>query len=1210
MARYGFGAYGGSLYGQVDTNKIIYDAKLAVSQVDYRTNLLTWSNVSIESSDLSLTHWKIVKTVGGAPDTPNDSFFVVGDTMANILSPGTFEDYEDYFPAETEVTYSFWVFNGADWLYCGSADSIVVSDDADTTYKIMKRLPGSWTNASRYTADATGEPDTGTGLWKFLNSFSFYYDKLRTQTGVINNLSDYRKYPHLLLPTVIDSMGFEYEPTLGDAYHRALYRSGNIINSLKGSKLGLELYTTALTHYPATVRDGNNLMLDYNDSSFEESLGSWESESYLETIQTVSLLDHLATITLSGPHNLQAGDIVTILMFIDTNFNGTFEIVSIPDDFSFTYAIPTADDVEERSSGGRVYYTRNSIVQGLYADAPGLTGLYEPLLPPEPLFSTPVETATYLPRKQGYATVSFNALEETVTLNSFMTDKTITRTIPVSEGVSYHFCGYAKSLLSTGTNPSVPSVWAIIEWFDKTGALITDKTGTPLITYGNSALDLHHDAGWKYFECSNVDIVAGGGSVGIIAPPGACYAGPKLQFAHGDPDRQIAIDMLSFSVYPGTTGNQVELVSEGLFEDARQSIIEVDGIRTNLIVNPGFENGTGGWIPKPGSNLAEDNTYSVFGTQCAKLTHTSGENFITSDWMQVEPDTDYTFSIYALSDVESAHLRIEFDSAKYAVDQETILSDEDGQYFYTGDYYVDSEKFTLSNTQFTRLHVSARSPEYSIDSGKPLAKVSIISENGTHSYFDAALFESGDTLLPFFQGNGGLDPENILTDDFFPVVDFGWESKIRANLLTSSYNWVGDFNLASSAEGGLVVPKFDDHFLKVTAGSDPITASVKYPWRSIKSYSQYSTPFGGEPMSLSAYVCAPVAGDYVITISSDGYASNSYSSTVHVEHPNVWTRIHVVGYMGKAQYGVFGPVPFNVLCSIEFTDGTHDWYVNAPQLEFGENPTPFLDPNYAQLVDIDPVYHERSAWLISGPMGGGGRSYYWTRKEKKFTRLQDTASKFLPIGSSFKISRGAPEEPNYEPGNSLLKSSSFENNLYGWQNEQNLVNMTRHVSRGSLFTFEDVSNRKDKASSGKGFIKLEPIDVVDYISYAPGDGYDLIAWQEGINVKPRSQYVISAAYMVADPNGTSPAPSGTVTLSVTWFDKDFNSTEGPVFTAVSSGQHSIDSPGDPARWKYVGGNAISPEGVVYAKLQLAYAADVKSDTDRVFFDRVVFRRIS
>jgi hypothetical protein len=220
-------------------------------------------------------------------------------------------DTEFYFPAGSEITYSFWVFNGKDWFFSGSANAIVVKDTNDTTSKLLNYLPGVWSNSTDGYGDVVGVPDENTDIWRYITNFAFYYDRLRQETAAIDKVSDYRFYPNSMLPEAIRALGFEYEPTLGNNYHRALYKSGNIINSLKGSELGVKLYTSALTHLKNTIVRGSNLMHNYNDSSFEESTGNWAATKTI-AIATTALTDNLVTITTAAAHGFVEDDVVNI----------------------------------------------------------------------------------------------------------------------------------------------------------------------------------------------------------------------------------------------------------------------------------------------------------------------------------------------------------------------------------------------------------------------------------------------------------------------------------------------------------------------------------------------------------------------------------------------------------------------------------------------------------------------------------------------------------------------------------------------------------------------------------------------------------------------------------------------------------------------------------------------------------------------------------
>jgi hypothetical protein len=69
--------------------------------------------------------------------------------------------------------------------------------------------------------------------------------------------------------------GTAYEPELGLQQSRIFLRNAIYINKQKGSLQGIKDFIKAFTGYDEVTTIGKNLMLDYNSSSFEESLGQW-----------------------------------------------------------------------------------------------------------------------------------------------------------------------------------------------------------------------------------------------------------------------------------------------------------------------------------------------------------------------------------------------------------------------------------------------------------------------------------------------------------------------------------------------------------------------------------------------------------------------------------------------------------------------------------------------------------------------------------------------------------------------------------------------------------------------------------------------------------------------------------------------------------------------------------------------------------------------
>lgn len=301
MARYSFAVYGtpGLKYGQVENNRAYYNVSLFARCVLYRTVDIRWTSVITDPERPAPTHWMLVRNYQGASDNPY---------QGTIIDSGVINSYrlsavDNQVLPDTQVTYSFWLYDGLDWINCGNSTTISVAEDlTPTLVKMQKWIPSTWLNASLNEGDAVGEPSTN-DFTKVLSAYAFAYDKLRSEAKLLELSTDYKYTPIQLLKNKIEDRGFSYEPTLGDIYHRGVYRVSESVHSTKGTLAGVVSYTTALTHWQSRVEVGRNILLDYNDSSFEESIGSWGFTNTTVTSKAyaTSLADIGVTLTAPSP---------------------------------------------------------------------------------------------------------------------------------------------------------------------------------------------------------------------------------------------------------------------------------------------------------------------------------------------------------------------------------------------------------------------------------------------------------------------------------------------------------------------------------------------------------------------------------------------------------------------------------------------------------------------------------------------------------------------------------------------------------------------------------------------------------------------------------------------------------------------------------------------------------------------------------------------
>ena len=276
MAKFGTQRYGsGFKYGEVSTVSVYYDSGLTAVSQNYGIVQLNWQPITPNPNDPTPTNWMLVKSYSGSLDNPLNAVKLAGGLYSAFTT-----SYTDVntTPIDVEISYSLWIFNGAKWINCGDDYAVVVSDK-DTLTMVSSWFPKAWVNEANSIGDATGEVDSTNTLVSILDAFVFVYDKMRVEAALlmVNNNPAYT--PSALLKHKGPSYGMAYEDALGDSYNRSLSAAGFVINKYKGSPQGLSIYTSALTHWSNDSTPGHNLLLDYNDSSFEESTGRWVASS-------------------------------------------------------------------------------------------------------------------------------------------------------------------------------------------------------------------------------------------------------------------------------------------------------------------------------------------------------------------------------------------------------------------------------------------------------------------------------------------------------------------------------------------------------------------------------------------------------------------------------------------------------------------------------------------------------------------------------------------------------------------------------------------------------------------------------------------------------------------------------------------------------------------------------------------------------------------
>jgi hypothetical protein len=302
LSRYGSDYYGAAYYG----SKTLVDfsaAPFVAQPVNYSKIQLSWASPSG-----TWDYLRIVRNPIGFPIKADDGDVLFEDPKETART--TYLD-QGAIPNNVRlkqgVPYYYSVFvresTYKTWSKAGNAIGISVKD-YNTNKTMYDYLPTILTSQVPYSNSI--EQDNLT-LKKFLGLFSLHLDLYKTQAENVHNRYNISDINGSLVPVFMKQLGLNYEPELGLKQSRIYLRNAIRLYQTKGSKLGVEEYVKAYAGYDNTVNMGRNLMLDYNDSSFEESIGSWVSISNAGLIRNTTVTPYAETLSQSSFPNKQKG---------------------------------------------------------------------------------------------------------------------------------------------------------------------------------------------------------------------------------------------------------------------------------------------------------------------------------------------------------------------------------------------------------------------------------------------------------------------------------------------------------------------------------------------------------------------------------------------------------------------------------------------------------------------------------------------------------------------------------------------------------------------------------------------------------------------------------------------------------------------------------------------------------------------------------------
>jgi hypothetical protein len=568
MSRYGVSIYGLSVYGT--DSPVAYAASgFTATSKDYGSILLKWNSPAGAWSKI-----KLVRNSYGFPIDYEDG------TILDIKGNDLYEAYKETDPVsyldEGLATnafyyYSLFVFERINYKWIRVSDIIGLSvKDYGYSTTLFSYVPDIYktkgmTQTGGKVVTNVSSVDENETLKSYLNMFGFELSKYHTLTNLLFSRYDTAKLNGLLLPSMLQELGLTYEPEIGYQQARILSRDATALYKGKGSLDGLREFLKAFTGWavptiadvPNPTVDGisvsKNKMLDYNDSSFEESVGHWVSDSSsvatvsclkVKKVTAVSLTSNVLTLTV-GTHQYAVGNRIYVFGFDKPLFNQTTSVpITAVSATTVSFSLTGAD-----------YATTTAWNP--------TTNAFPTIAPYPNPWSESSAPVNYPNLQKGILAVKSAAAGGGTTKVLCGSENPVTKGIPVTGGLFYSFSVYAVSSTTT------KNITLGIDWYNRFGVYISSSAGSAVAS-GTGVFSARPTAANKE------------------APATAYYAVPTISIASAAGSASNEYQYFDCAQFEQAT-------SVTAFEEARQLKFTMKATRINEIKNPHFVSPLGVW---------------------------------------------------------------------------------------------------------------------------------------------------------------------------------------------------------------------------------------------------------------------------------------------------------------------------------------------------------------------------------------------------------------------------------------------------------------------------------------------------------------------------------------------------------------------------------------------------------------------------------------
>lgn len=1238
MAKYSAGVYGVSKYGERQVSYTYYESSIRSFSFAFGTVSLYWNSITADPNDPAPTHWRLIKSYSGTPDNPYDGQLLDGGIFTSFRN--TYVDFSAG-SINTQVNYSIWLFNGVRWVYSGDVNAIVVAE-TNTFDLVSKWVPRAWLNSASGLGETLGEYDA-TDLTQTISAYTFEYDKFGAELNILQNSSSQTNVHNSLLLPQMNQLGFNYEPALGDTYHRALYKAGNVINGIKGTAKSVNAYVTGLTHLGNQVVTGNNHMLDYNDSSFEESTGRWSANIGTFTAKAYATSSADIGIPLSAP--------VPPLYDHVYPFRAVgYGVWSIPSATTATltlpgsglsaslYGIPVTEKVRYLFSGwvSNISGSQTIAVQISWYDSNGVFLSSNTQSSAQTITSSWAEFTSksdlgrngqMSPAGAVFASVTVSVVttsSATILLDLFQfAEASLSLEYEDAHRVRVYLQGERQNLLPNPSFEEGSTGWI----FSANSSFAQDPTVYNTAIFSGLCLGelTVNGAGTAWISSDWFPVNSGQNYTfsGYVSSeyPNFGRAIPRIEFSNRE---SVALQSRILNDVDGQYYDNTVNYTDGLG-------IVLNPAATTYPITSASKNSSGTIITytSPGHNLSVGEAVTISGL-------TPSVYNLQGAFVNTIVDSN-TFTVVNIA--TPTNITTLFTGAPFTPITQNFVSATNGLATVVDQYLAGLPAQHVAYKQ--PFSVTAIAPQYTRDSGQPLAKVSIYypdawANAGANAanfpptvWHDGLQFLASSSTQPFFSGDGAPLPADPVNNFFYSPNDTFWETKNIYNFInnssfvnttgwsatggtlvinTSTTNPSSSRQVVADNNYGLVTfsdtfgPRYGTSMGQVnynpfSSTGATITTTVYLP----------SPAIGGEDVVVSAYIRG-AEGVYTITTSSGGSTQTNILEVVQHDQYQ-WMRIHAIRQLLQGETSFTLSINLTPPAGFAYTLApTSSFFIDGVQAEYGRIANKYVDPTASTTgVLPNPGNPSVNMYVAQIPSANAGKSSYIFNYGVKMSRLKNSLQLIMPNGASWAVKPGTPTLDYPDLSSSLIPSASFEKDLGTWSPVNSALKRVisggtlsgDYVTHGAAYCLVTTAGSSGNKSFGI---------TTAHIPIFGGNGYYSSVAIRPANSSSFGTYKVRVDYYSAG-GANIPVYYGLVGTNYVYSNSPVTFTGAYSDVTVTYRESDVTIT-HADRWAFV--NLVMPaystQGASYAVLTVTFTPATFNSAQAFHLDRVVFRQ--